>query len=285
MTTPPLWMPFSANAVNNLESAGVDNPALDARILICHALGIDRAQMTSQNTRILTADEGGQIKSFIGRRCRREPVARILGQREFWSLPFGLNDATLEPRPDSETVVEVALKELKDRSAISILDIGAGTGCLLLALLHELPEATGLGLDYAPEAVDQARANAENLNLSGRAMFRMSNWLDNLQDERYDLIVSNPPYIVRNIIPTLMPEVRNFDPLTALDGGEDGLDAYRLLIPQISDRLKPSGFTVFEVGQGQATPVAELFRQNGFAHVSTHMDHGGVERCVKASIA
>lgn len=272
-------------AREDLENAGVDNPALDARLLICDALGIDRAQMTAQNDRSLTAEEAGRVKSMIGRRMRREPVARILGMREFWSLPFGLNDATLEPRPDSETLVEVTLKELKERSAISILDIGTGTGCLLLALLHELPEAIGLGLDIVPEAVAQARVNAENLSLPDRATFRMSNWLDNLLDERYDVVISNPPYILRNEIPTLMPEVRNFDPLLALDGGEDGLDAYRLLIPQMRDRLKPGGFVVFEVGQGQAAQVADLIRQNGFEKISTHKDLGGVERCVKANIA
>jgi len=238
--------------------------------------------MLAQNTRALTEDETGRIKTMINRRCRREPVARILGQREFWSLPFGLNEATLEPRPDSEILVEVALQELQGRSAASILDIGAGTGCLLLSLLKELPEATGLGLDYTQLAVDQARENAERLGLSDRAVFRMSNWLDNLQDERYDAIISNPPYISARDIPTLMPEVRNYDPIKALNGGEDGLAAYRLLIPQLQERLKPGGFTVFEVGQGQASSVRELFAQNGFTEVTTHMDLGGIERCVKA---
>jgi len=276
---------FTREAIEQLDTAGVDNPAFDARLLVGQVLGLDRAQLMAQSERVLTPEEVALLRPFINRRTRREPVARILGQREFWSLPFRLNEATLEPRSDSETLIEVALKELQTRKVSSILDIGTGTGCLLLALLHEVPEATGLGLDYTMDVVDQARANAEDLNLSDRATFRMSHWLDNLQYEHYDLIISNPPYIEHNVIPTLMPEVRNHDPLRALDGGADGLDAYRSLVPQLSKHLKSGGFTIFEVGQGQAAQVADLFRQNGFAQVTTHMDHGGVERCVKASIA
>ncbi len=272
-------------AIEQLDSAGIDNPAFDARLLIGHVLGIDRAQILAQADRVLTSDEATQIRSLINRRDRREPVGRILGMREFWSLNFSLSEFTLEPRPDSETLVDVALQELKNRKDISILDLGTGTGCLLLALLHELPEAKGLGLDYMMEIVNQARENAEALNLADRATFRMSNWFDNLTDERYDLIVSNPPYIPSNDISSLMPEVRNFDPLRALDGGPDGLTVYRSLISQLKKYLRPEGFVVFEVGQGQATAVAEIFRQNEFGHVSTHMDLGGIERCVKASIA
>jgi release factor glutamine methyltransferase len=273
---------ITREAIEQLDTAGIDNPAFDARLLIGHILGLDRAQISSQAGRVLTPEELARIRSFINRRNRREPVARILGVREFWSLNFTLNEATLEPRPDSETLIDVAMKEFKDRKNVSILDLGTGTGCLLLALLHELPDATGLGLDYTMEVVDQARRNAEDLNLADRATFRMSHWFDNLQNERYNLIISNPPYIPSNDIPSLMPEVRNYDPMRALDGGADGLESYRLLIPQLHKYLKPEGVAIFEVGQGQATAVADLFRQNDFKSVSTHMDHGGVERCVKA---
>jgi release factor glutamine methyltransferase len=164
------------------------------------------------------------------------------------------------------------------------LDAGTGTGCLLLALLHELPEATGVGVDINPQAVDQARDNAENLGLQTRAMFRISNWLDNIVTDTFDMIIANPPYIVSKDIPTLMPEVRNYDPLAALDGGEDGLAAYRVLIPQLRERLKPGGVAVFEVGLGQAMRVGEMFTQSGFTSVTFHMDLGGVERCVKAHL-
>lgn len=271
-------------AARQLEDAGVDHPILDARILICHTLGIDRAQMATLDARALTESESADIRALIGRRCRREPVARILGEREFWSLPFNLNDATLEPRPDSEIIVEVTLNALRDRGDVSVLDVGTGTGCLLLALLHELPHATGVGVDLNPHAVDQARDNAANLGLQPRALFRISNWLDNIVADRFDAIISNPPYIASRDIPTLMPEVRNYDPIAALDGGEDGLAAYRILIPQLQERLKPGGFVVFEVGQGQAASVGELLTQNGFKDITFHMDLGGVERCVKANI-
>lgn len=268
-------------SARQLEDAGVEQARLDARILICHALGIERAQMATLGSRALSPDETAAIRALISRRCRREPVARILGVREFWSLDFGLNDATLEPRPDSETLVDVVLKNLDGRGDVSILDAGAGTGCILLALLHELPNATGTGVDLSPHAVDQARINAESLGLSARATFRMSNWLDNIEDT-FDVIVANPPYIPSRDIPTLMPEVRNYDPLAALDGGEDGLAAYRLLIPQMRARLKPGGIAVVEVGAGQAASVGEIFMRNDFSSVTNHLDLGGVERCVKA---
>jgi release factor glutamine methyltransferase len=148
-----------------------------------------------------------------------------------------------------------------------------------------MPQATGVGVDIDPHAVDQARDNAANLGLQSRALFRMSKWLDNIVEERFDAIISNPPYIASRDIPTLMPEVRNYDPLVALDGGEDGLAAYRVLIPQLRERLKPGGFAIFEVGQGQAANVGELFAQNGFADITFHKDLNDIERCVKANIA
>lgn len=273
------------DAARQLEDAGVDNPILDARILVCNALGIERSQMTAEATRVLTQEETASIKALIGRRCRREPIGRILGTREFWSLPFNLNDATLEPRPDSETLVELVVKEFANHSDLDILDAGTGTGCLLLAILHELPEATGVGVDIAPNAVDQARDNANNLGLQARAAFRISDWLDNIVADRFDLIISNPPYVKSGDIPTLMPEVRNYDPKTALDGGADGLEAYRQLIPQLSERLKPKGTVIFEIGQGQATAVSELLVQNQFKDITLHMDLSGIERCVKAILA
>ena len=162
-----------------------------------------------------------------------------------------------------------------------IIDLGAGTGCLLLALLHELPQATGLGVDIAPRAIEQATINAERLGLSGRAAFQVGNWLDGITGT-FDLIISNPPYIAASDIPKLMPEVREYDPLAALDGGADGLDIYRHLIPQLSRFLNPDGFVVFEIGQGQAAAVSEMFRAAGFTGISAHKDLGGVERCVAA---
>lgn len=267
---------FLRAATAHLAAAGVDTPELDTRLLVAAGLGCDRLQLLTERERVLTADELKRLNLLIDRRVQREPVARILGLREFWGLPFGLNEATLEPRPDSETLIEVALGCPK---SATILDLGTGTGCLLLALLHEWPEAIGVGTDIAPRAVEQAQANAARLGLEQRATFRVSDWLDSLS-ERFDLIVSNPPYIPSRDIPGLMPEVREHDPMQALDGGADGLAPYRYLIPRLPHHLTPQGHVIFEVGQGQADEVAELLRRAGFIEVRSAKDLGGVERCV-----
>jgi release factor glutamine methyltransferase len=280
-----------------LRAAGIDGAALDARLLIGHVLQLDRLQLMLQAERELTADEITHSDLLIQRRAAHEPVARIIGCREFWGLPFGLNEATLEPRPDSETLIEAMLNAIGTRHRgrassppppvprppLQILDLGTGTGCLLLALLHELPDATGVGIDIAPRAVAQATANAERLGLAHRATFQQGNWLDGVTGP-FDIIVSNPPYIARDEIPTLMPEVRAHDPLAALDGGPDGLEPYRLIIPQLARFLNPAGIVAFEVGHTQATAVAELLYHAGFAQITTHQDLGGVARCVLAKL-
>ncbi|MDD4616431.1 MAG: peptide chain release factor N(5)-glutamine methyltransferase [Alphaproteobacteria bacterium] len=321
---------FIRSAIQKLRNSGVENPQLDARLLIGDALNLDRAEMLSQAQRALSVEEIAAAEMLLARRVAGEPVARIMGHREFWGLDFGLNEATLEPRPDTETLVEVVLKILNRPDAIQgsatpgqgrgnaakalvegqnpllrtpplpnpphegegilplysppplrILDLGTGTGCVLLALLHELPEATGLGIDAGPRAIDQAAINAAALNLNSRAKFRTGNWVKGVK-EKFDVIVSNPPYIASSEIPGLMREVREFDPLLALDGGEDGLDAYRALIPHVADLLSPKGLVAFEVGQGQATSVAALFHESGFKQVSVHKDLAGINRCVVA---
>jgi release factor glutamine methyltransferase len=267
-----------------LAQAGIDNPSLDTRLLVAHALGCEHVDLALEPERILTPEEIAKIDALIARRAKREPVARILGLREFWGLSFALNEATLEPRPDTEALVEVVLKSrapsLGPRTP-TFLDIGTGTGCLLLALLHELPEATGLGIDIAPRAVQQARHNAGRLGLTTRASFRVNYWLEAL-GEMFDIIVCNPPYVASADIPSLMPEVRDHDPHEALDGGADGLDVYRFLIPQLPYFLNPSGLAVFEIGQGQAEAVTALFRTAGFTKTSVHKDLAGIERCIAA---
>ena len=290
---------YLREAIERLKNAGVDNPQLDARLLFCHALGIDRTDLLSQSERILSAHEASSINALIARREKRESVARIIGKREFWGLDFALNEATLEPRPDSETVIEAIISSCPQRRAshllscsnqselapqdtkenFKILDLGTGTGCLLLALLHEFPQATGIGIDINPRATEQAQTNAQSLGLGSRAEFRAGSWLKNIT-EKFDIIVSNPPYIPANEIPHLMREVREYDPVLALDGGEDGLAPYRYLIPQLKDFMKPNGIAAFEVGQGQAQQVADLFRQNCFNNTSVHKDLGGIDRCV-----
>jgi release factor glutamine methyltransferase len=276
-----------SQSVVRLGQANVDNPGLDARLLAAHALNCDRATLLAQNMRTLADHEVSAIRTLIDRRAAREPVARILGLREFRGLPFALNEATLEPRPDSETLVEAALHEAGGwggtpanlQPPASLLDLGTGTGCLLLALLHEWPEATGLGIDIAPRAVEQAGENAARLGLDNRAAFRVGDWLEGVEGP-FDVIISNPPYIASAELDGLMPEVREHDPPAALDGGADGLDPCRLIIPQLPGFLRPGGLAVFEVGYNQAAAVASLFRQAGFINIRTRRDLGGVERCV-----
>ncbi len=271
----PHLFEITRDATVRLTTAGVDNSMLDARLLIAEALHSDCAQLLTQPDRILTPEEAARIESYINRRAAREPVARILGLREFWGLPFGLNESTLEPRPDSETLIDVALP-FKPQT---ILDLGTGSGCLLLALLHELPQATGIGIDIAPRAIEQAQQNAARLELQHRASFHVGDWFTGIA-EKFDLIISNPPYIVAAEISELMPEVRDHDPIMALDGGADGLDAYRHLIPQLSSHLNSNAHIVFEVGEGQAFMVRDLLQQSGFDTVNIHEDLAGVERSV-----
>jgi release factor glutamine methyltransferase len=228
--------------------------------------------------RHLTEEEAREIQVLIERRCNHEPVSRILGLREFWGLPFALNEATLDPRADSETLIETSVR-LCSSPPKRILDLGTGTGCLLLALLHEYPQTTGLGIDISPRAVEQAQQNAEQLDLSTQAKFMVNNWLENIV-EKFDLIISNPPYIASTDIPHLMPEVKDFDPMLALDGGEDGLAPYRFLIPQLPNYLNAGGIAVFEIGQGQAAEVSSLFRKTGFSGVAAHNDLGDIKRCI-----
>lgn len=269
-------------SINALSKAGVDNPALDARLLIAHTLGCDRAQLVADANRTLSNDEVAKIDALIERRSQREPVSRIVGEREFWGLPFSLNEATLDPRADSETIIEVALKLMPSPPA-RILDIGTGTGCLLLALLHEYKNATGVGVDISPRAVEMAAQNAEQLNLAGKAKFIVNDGLNGV-NEKFDLIVSNPPYIETSVIPSLMPEVKDFDPVAALDGGKTGLDFYQRLIPQLAQHLNAQGLAVFEVGQGQADSVCEIFKSAGLTNVAKHKDLSGIERCVSGNL-
>jgi len=269
-------------SIEKLKTSSIDNPQLDARLLICHALKCDRAALLSQSHRVLNDDEVASIDILITQRMKHISVARITGSREFWGLNFGLNEATLEPRADSETIVEAVLSFSQKNARI--LDLGTGTGCLLLSLLHEIPEATGIGIDISSRAVEQAAQNAVLLGLSHRAVFRSGDWFEEMT-ETFDIIISNPPYIPSSDILALMPEVRHYDPMLALDGGKDGFTPYRFLIPQLKKFLNPNGVAAFEVGIDQAQHVADLFRQSGFTNIETRKDLGGVERCVTATMS
>ncbi|WP_439365336.1 peptide chain release factor N(5)-glutamine methyltransferase [Bradyrhizobium sp. DASA03005] len=268
-----------------LRSAGLDEAELDARILISAALGLDLTGLIAQAARPLTAAEASRLAQHTQRRIAGEPVARILGTREFWGLPFRLSEATLVPRPDTETVVELALEILRERQASHpprIADIGTGSGAILLALLHEIPDAFGVGTDLSQNALITARDNAAALGLAGRAGFVACSYATALRGP-FDLIVSNPPYIPSAEIPKLSVEVREHDPHLALDGGNDGYDAYRTLIPQASERLAPAGALVVEAGQGQAQNIETLMRAAALSlDRPPKADLAGIPRAVSA---
>lgn len=269
-------------ARRRLSAAGLEEPRRDARLLLAAALGCDESVLLIDPDRVVDAAVAARFSGYVERRHGREPVSRILGRREFWSLTFRVTAATLDPRPDSETLIEAALGAIPDRAApLRLADLGTGTGCLLLALLSELPNAVGLGIDLDSAAVATAQANAAELGLANRASFRLGNWLAGL-DENFDVIVANPPYIPLAEIDRLAPEVARWEPRRALSGGADGLDAYRALAPQIAARLTPGGVAVLEFGAGQEPEVAAILRAAGLEIHRFRHDLGGVLRCVLA---
>lgn len=265
-------------------SGSIESAELDARMLVGAVLGLDLTGLISSAGRRLTADESRSLEDFARRRLGGEPVARILGTREFWGLPLTLSAATLVPRPDTETVVELALEMLRACPApdrpLRIADLGTGSGAILLALLSELPNAVGFGTDISEAALATARGNAAQLGLADRADFIACDYATDLSGP-LDLIVSNPPYIRSADIAGLATEVRNFDPLAALDGGHDGLDAYRALIPQAARLLAPLGVLVVEVGQGQHDDVRALMMAAELAPEGrAKADLAGIHRAV-----
>lgn len=265
-----------------LRQAGLPAPDLDARILVQAACGASDIEMIREPGTMLTKAEEERLAEWERRRLAREPVSRILGSREFWGLTFAVTPATLDPRPDSETLVETALDLLRDVQSPRILDLGTGTGCLLLALLHERPDATGLGVDLSEGALAVAASNASALGLSARASFVESEWAANVEG-RFDLVISNPPYIVHADIAGLDEEVRLHDPMLALDGGADGLDAYRAIARLLPDHLTQTGHAVIELGAGQAQEVARLFESAGFRVPRVVPDLGGIPRALVAA--
>jgi len=263
---------------------GIDSAALDARLLAGAALQLDLTSLIAQGTRQLTREEADRLDAFALRRIAGEPVARILGIREFWGLPLTLSADTLVPRPDTETIVEAALETLRAEGggddALRIADLGTGTGAILLALLTELPNATGIGTDLSAAAIETATANARHLGLAPRADFIVSDYASGLSGA-FDLIVSNPPYIRSADIAVLAVEVRDHDPHLALDGGPDGLDAYRRIAPQAAELLSPGGLLVLEIGQGQDEDVARLVAAAGLtAAGAVRTDLAGIGRAV-----
>jgi release factor glutamine methyltransferase len=262
-------------------------PALDARLLVAHALARDPATLALIDEALADAGLRRRVMVLAARRIAGEPVARITGTKEFWGLDFLLSPDTLVPRPDTETVVEAALSAIdeaggRDRD-LRLLDLGTGSGAILLALLSELPNATGVGTDRALGAVVTARENAERLGLSGRAAFVVADWADGLSGA-FSVILANPPYVEAEAIESLAIEVRGHDPRAGLDGGIDGLEAYRRILGDLGPLLDEGGSVFLEVGAGQSECVGALARARGF-EMRCHRDLGGVERVVQLAWA
>lgn len=283
-------------AARKLAAAGVESPRLDAELLLAHVLEAGREIIIGHPERRLSAPERRRFAKLIGRRAAREPVSRILGWREFWGRDFALGKQVLDPRPDSETLVEAALEHLAAAgpgSAPRVLDLGTGSGCLLLTVLAEIPAAWGLGTDVSAGAIAAARENAVRLGLAARACFAVADWAAALGHGNgpggpggFDLVLANPPYIADGEIAGLEPEVAEHEPRLALSGGADGLAGFRSLArslaPAFGRLLAPGGLLAVEVGAGQMTQVEAIFRAAGLEIAGKRRDLGGVERCLLA---
>jgi release factor glutamine methyltransferase len=269
-------------ATATLTQAGFGEPRRQARRLVASALDLTPTDLLAHPEQVLDEQRTDHVRFALGRMVDREPLSRILGRCEFWGLEFGLSLDTLDPRPETETVVEAVLRRFPDRKApFDFLDLGTGTGCILMALLSEFPAATGFGLDIASDASMTARRNAVALRLAGRAHFVVGDWGTAISG-RFDVIVSNPPYIDRSALADLPREVALYDPCLALDGGLDGLCAYRSLAADLSRLLKPGGVFACEIGAGQAPAVAAILRASGLAIDGCERDLAGLARCVVA---
>ncbi len=263
-----------------LRAAGVDTPDLDARLLVASLLGLTATRLIVDGDRPVARGEAARVSAAVARRAAGEPVGRILGAREFWGITFRLNEATLEPRPDSETIVEAALSaSVGSDRPLRILDLGTGTGCLLVALLAERPAARGVGVDLSARALDAARANAAAAGVGSRALFVRAD-LAHPVAAGLDLVVSNPPYIPSAEIDGLDREVRLHDPRLALDGGVDGLDPYRGLLGWVGGALRPGGTVVLEVAPDAASAVGSLAETVGLAVLDVRADLAGRPRAV-----
>ncbi len=269
-----------SNAGSRLMAAGVETPAIDARLLVEAACDVTRLDIVTDPQRLIDDEAIARLDAMVERRARREPVSRILGRKGFWKIMVGVGPHVLSPRPESEVIVEQVLNAFPEAMAFSVLDLGVGSGAILLAILAERPSARGLGVDISEEALANARENAANLDLNGRTVLLRSDWTAGLDDNAFDVVVSNPPYIETAVIETLDPEVREYDPRMALDCGPDGLDAYRLLAPQIMRVLKPGAPFFVEIGSEQKQAVGALFSQAGATGVATIQDLSGRDRVV-----
>ena len=267
-----------ARVTGRLNAAGIDGPRREARLLLAHTFGESVEWLLAHDDELIETPT--HFENAVRRREAREPLSHILGEREFWSLRFQVNASVLDPRPDSETLVAAALAQYPEPdTVVRIADLGTGSGCLLLSILNERPGAQGVGVDISESALSIARENAQRFGLAARANFIQSDW-ESLLDGTFDIVVSNPPYIPSAAIDDLAPEVARFEPRGALDGGADGLDAYRHIAAVLSQILKPNGLVALEIGQGQDASVTRILRDGGIRVVGLEKDLAGIPRCV-----
>jgi release factor glutamine methyltransferase len=267
-------------ARDRLREAGIDQPVIDARLLVEAAANATRTDIITDPYRELSSEQAERLEALVSRRERREPVSHILGRKGFWKIMVQVNPHVLTPRPETEVIVDLALRAFDEGRVFKMLDLGVGSGAIMLAILAERPGAKGLGADISEEALAVARENAANLGMAGRVGLLRTDWTAGLSDQEFDLVVSNPPYIASDVIETLDPEVRVHEPRLALDGGPDGLDAYRILAPEILRVLKPGGIFAVEIGYDQKEPVEALFKAAGAMNVVTVKDLSDRHRVV-----
>lgn len=268
------------DAVRTLQAAHIESASIDARLLLEHALGLSREQLLLRLDDLLTPAQMHKYDALVARRVNRQPMAQIIGSRDFFGLTFKVTPSVLDPRPDSETLVETVLKRTRDNNApLNILDLGTGTGCLLLTLLYEFKHARGIGVDVSNEALEVAKENALRLGLNDRASFIQSHWCMQVEGT-FDIILSNPPYIPTQDIFDLQPEVADHEPKLALDGGADGLSCYRAIIASLKPHLASNGMAVVEFGLGQQFAIETLVKENHLKIASVVPDLQGIARCI-----
>jgi len=267
------------DAALRLGAAGIESPRLEARLLLGHAAGLSQTDIAG-STITVSEPARAHFETLLARRIALEPLAYILGRREFWSLDFAVGPGVLIPRPETETLIESALRQFPKRdSKLRVLDLGTGSGCLLLAFLSERPKATGIGVDISPAALAWAERNADDLGLAARARFVNDDWGRSL-DSAFDVVFANPPYVRTGDIPNLAPDVSAHEPAIALDGGQDGLHSYRAIAAVVLPRLSSQGRLFLEIGQGQAEAVREVFGSKGFVTQGTVNDLARIDRCL-----
>jgi release factor glutamine methyltransferase len=263
-----------------LDAAGVEGPVIDARLLVEAATGASRADILAEPHRALSADQEGLLEDYLVRRSRREPISQILGRKGFWKIILGVTADVLTPRPETECLVETALAAFGPERPFNLLDLGVGSGAVMLAILAERPLAHGTGIDRSEEALAVARDNAAKLDLHARSTLFLGDWASGLPDAEFDLALANPPYVATGEIETLAPEVRNHEPRLALDGGPDGLAAFRALAPQMIRVLKPGGVFAVEIAPSQRAAVERMFIEAGAGEARTVNDLSGRARVV-----